>query len=218
MQSTAWYKSGGQIIIEWDEALDSDTSGIDGGSGGHVPTIVVSSALKASPQHDSAPVDTVGILRSIEDTYGLPLPRRRHGGRQHRRLAEPHDTDDHNAPLRQPLRHHTSTRPPPPASLRPAPTTSPYDSPYASSYDSSYDQPLRQPLRRPYDSPYAARTPTSTTVAVAPEVGTSAQGLTASVSPAPAGGTVQFTVDGWVMGDAIPVSSEGTAVMALYLD
>jgi len=29
---------------------------------------------------------------------------------------------------------------------------------------------------------------------------------------------VQFTVDGWVMGDAIPVSSEGTAVMALYLD
>ena len=71
VQATSWYKADGQIIIEWDEALDSDTSGINGGQGGHVPTIVVSDALKASPLHDATPVDTAGILRSIEDRFGL---------------------------------------------------------------------------------------------------------------------------------------------------
>ena len=49
----------------------SDSSGINGGAGGHVATIVVSSALKAGPVRDAAAVDTVGILRSIEDQYGL---------------------------------------------------------------------------------------------------------------------------------------------------
>jgi hypothetical protein len=28
---------------------------------------------------------------------------------------------------------------------------------------------------------------------------------------------VQFTVDGWVVGDAVPLSSDGTAVIALYM-
>jgi hypothetical protein len=41
--------------------------------------------------------------------------------------------------------------------------------------------------------------------------------ITATVSPATATGTVQFVVDGWVVGDAIPLSSDGSAVMALYL-
>jgi len=72
VQSTKWYQSGGQIIIEWDEGLDSDTSGINGASGGHVATIVVSGALAASPVRDASPVDTSGIVRSIEDQYGLP--------------------------------------------------------------------------------------------------------------------------------------------------
>ena len=72
VQATPWYRAGGQIVIEWDEALGSDSSGIDGGSGGHVATIVVSDALKASPRQDPTPVDTFGILRSIEDRYGLP--------------------------------------------------------------------------------------------------------------------------------------------------
>ena len=72
VQATSWYKAGGQIIIEWDEALDSDTSGINGGTGGHVATIVVSAVLKAGPSDDATPVDTVGILRSLEDDIGLP--------------------------------------------------------------------------------------------------------------------------------------------------
>jgi len=72
VQATSWYRAGGQIIVEWDEALGSDSSGINGGSGGRVATIVVSDALKSSPRQDPTPVDTFGILRSIEDRYGLP--------------------------------------------------------------------------------------------------------------------------------------------------
>jgi len=70
VQSTAWYRSGGVIIVEWDES-DGDSSGINGSGGGHVATIVVSNALKAHPQSESTPVGSAGILRSIEDAYGL---------------------------------------------------------------------------------------------------------------------------------------------------
>jgi acid phosphatase len=70
VQATAWYQAGGSIIVTWDES-DNDNSGLNGGGGGHVPTIVVSAALKAVPQQDSTGVDTQGILHSIEDTYGL---------------------------------------------------------------------------------------------------------------------------------------------------
>ncbi|HEY5025342.1 MAG TPA: alkaline phosphatase family protein [Acidimicrobiales bacterium] len=70
VQSTPWYRSGGQIIVEWDES-DADNAGISGGDGGHIPTIVVSKALQAHPRQDPIPVDTAGILRSIEDAYGL---------------------------------------------------------------------------------------------------------------------------------------------------
>ena len=70
VQESSWYMAGGQIIIEWDES-DADNSGINGAGGGHVPTIVVSDALKAHPTRDSTRVDTDGVLRSIEDLYGL---------------------------------------------------------------------------------------------------------------------------------------------------
>jgi len=72
VQSTKWYQSGGQIIIEWDEGLDTDTSGINGANGGHVATIVVSKYLAASPQQHSGPVTTAGILGSIEHLYQVP--------------------------------------------------------------------------------------------------------------------------------------------------
>jgi phosphatidylinositol-3-phosphatase len=72
VQATSWYKAGGQIIIEWDEGIDSDTSGINGGDGGHVPTIVVSKYLAAFPKQSSGDVATAGILHSIEHIYQLP--------------------------------------------------------------------------------------------------------------------------------------------------
>ncbi|MGA2520265.1 MAG: alkaline phosphatase family protein [Acidimicrobiales bacterium] len=71
VQSTSWYQDGGQIIIEWDEALDGDSSGINGGSGGHVPTIVVSKFLAATPTTYLGSVSTAGILHSIEHIYGV---------------------------------------------------------------------------------------------------------------------------------------------------
>ena len=71
VQSTSWYAAGGQIIVDYDEGAPSDSSGINGGNGGHVPTIVVSAALKASPTQSSAAVDTAGVLHTIEDSYGL---------------------------------------------------------------------------------------------------------------------------------------------------
>ena len=72
VQATSWYKTGGQIIIEWDEGLFTDYSGINGGSGGgHIPTIVVSNYLAAHPHQSAGQVDTGGILHTIEDRYGL---------------------------------------------------------------------------------------------------------------------------------------------------
>ena len=75
VQSTAWYAQGGNIIIEWDEGMDADTSGIGNageGGGGRIVTLDVSAALKAHPQQDSTPVNTAGVLHSIEGAYGLP--------------------------------------------------------------------------------------------------------------------------------------------------
>ncbi len=75
VQSSSWYALGGRIVIEWDEGADSDTSGVGQageGGGGHIVTIVVSAALKSSPQQDATPVNTAGVLRSIETAYGLP--------------------------------------------------------------------------------------------------------------------------------------------------
>jgi acid phosphatase len=66
VQSTAWYRAGGQIIVTWDESASDNTNG-----GGHVPTIVVSAALQASPQQSTSTVNTTGILNSIEDVYGV---------------------------------------------------------------------------------------------------------------------------------------------------
>ena len=70
VQSSAWYKAGGQIIIEWDES-DGSNAGINGVGGGHIPTIVVSQALRSAPRRDDTPVDTAGILASIEDRYAV---------------------------------------------------------------------------------------------------------------------------------------------------
>lgn len=74
VQSTSWYGAGGQIIVQWDEGLDSDTSGVGTageGGGGHNLTLVISANLAASPIHYSTPFNTAGILHSVEATYGL---------------------------------------------------------------------------------------------------------------------------------------------------
>jgi hypothetical protein len=76
VQSTSWYGAGGQIIVQWDEGLDSDTSGVGTageGGGGHILTLVISANLAANPSQYSTPFNTAGILHSVEATYGLPF-------------------------------------------------------------------------------------------------------------------------------------------------
>ncbi len=74
VQASSWYAAGGQIIVQWDEGASSDTSGVGTAvpGGGHTVSLVVSSALQASPQQDATSVNTAGVLHSIERVYGLP--------------------------------------------------------------------------------------------------------------------------------------------------
>ncbi len=70
IQASPWYREGGVILVLWDEGQDSDTSGLAGGDGGHVPGIVISQTSYGRAP-DPTPVDDTGILRSIEQAYGL---------------------------------------------------------------------------------------------------------------------------------------------------
>ena len=64
VQQSSWYKQGGHVIVTWDEGSTGT------GGGGHVATIVVSATahgqLTTAGNH-------YGTLRTIEETYGLPL-------------------------------------------------------------------------------------------------------------------------------------------------
>ena len=74
IQATSWYGAGGQIIVQWDEGAESDTSGVGTageGGGGRIVTLVVSAALQDDPQQDATPVNTAGVLHSVEKVYGL---------------------------------------------------------------------------------------------------------------------------------------------------
>jgi hypothetical protein len=70
IQASSWYRAGGTILIEWDEAQDSDNSGIGTAAGGRVPGIVISQAVRGHGAY-ATPVDTAGIVRSLADLYGL---------------------------------------------------------------------------------------------------------------------------------------------------
>ena len=68
--SSEWYADGGIVIITWDSATTSDTSGWNTGDGGHIPTIVISAtshgAFTSGGNH-------YGTLRAIEEAYGVAL-------------------------------------------------------------------------------------------------------------------------------------------------
>jgi phosphatidylinositol-3-phosphatase len=70
-QSTTWYTQGnGIIIITWDAATTADVSGWNTGSGGHVPTIIVSATATGT---FAAGGNHYGTLRGIEEAYGVGL-------------------------------------------------------------------------------------------------------------------------------------------------
>ena len=70
VMATPWYRDNGTIILTWDESADSDKSGAIGDTGGHVLTIVISARTKGAPQYRQY-VDTAGILRTIDQAYGV---------------------------------------------------------------------------------------------------------------------------------------------------
>jgi hypothetical protein len=70
IQSTSWYKSGGTIIVTWDESVVPDTSGAPGttDSGGHVPTVVISAGNHSTFSNAG---DHFGTLHGLENAYGV---------------------------------------------------------------------------------------------------------------------------------------------------
>jgi uncharacterized repeat protein (TIGR02543 family) len=87
VQASAWYKSGGIVIITWDEADDTSGSDVNGGfngvTGGPIATFIVSAALNNVPATAlpnepfngtwSGAITHIGLLQSIEKFYGLGL-------------------------------------------------------------------------------------------------------------------------------------------------
>ena len=216
VQATTWYKSGGQIIITWDESATDNTNG-----GGQVPTIVVSAALKAAPARVTSFVDTQGILHSIEDTYGLahlggssadgtidallqpqvgtpPTTTTTHPSTPTTTSSTIPTTTTSSPPVTVPPEPTTTTTSPPPVTVPPAPTT-------------TTTSPPPPPVTVPTPQP------TVTTVTLAPDAQSAMQILTITVSPVPDGGTVSFSVDGQALAEAKPVNPDGTFETILNL-
>lgn len=71
VMASSWYRSGGTVILTFDEGVTN--SGCCGGAaGGHIATVVVSAATPRGDQLNT-PVDHAGVLRTIEELYGLPF-------------------------------------------------------------------------------------------------------------------------------------------------
>jgi hypothetical protein len=68
IMGSAWYRQNGIIIITWDESNGGDNAGFNGGTGGHIATLVISAN---SHQAFSTGGNLFGILRGIESTYGV---------------------------------------------------------------------------------------------------------------------------------------------------
>jgi phosphatidylinositol-3-phosphatase len=71
IMASRWYRGGGQIVIIYDTGYE-DSGGVNGSSGGQIPLVVVSAHDKKMGAVKT-PVNTAGVLRSIEKAYGLPF-------------------------------------------------------------------------------------------------------------------------------------------------
>ena len=70
IMATPWYKQGGQIVILHDSGYQNAGT-FGNANGGHIPLYVVSAHTKGMGIV-STPVNTAGVLRSIEKAYGYP--------------------------------------------------------------------------------------------------------------------------------------------------
>jgi phosphatidylinositol-3-phosphatase len=71
IMNTPWYRQGGQIVILYDTGY-GDSGGFNGTSGGQLPPIVVISAHARGMGLRAAPLNTAGVLRSLEHAYRVP--------------------------------------------------------------------------------------------------------------------------------------------------
>jgi hypothetical protein len=69
VMGSSWYRQSGSVVITWDEG-GSNNGCCGSASGGQIPTIVVTAA---GPRRLDAPGDHDGMLRALEEAYGVPL-------------------------------------------------------------------------------------------------------------------------------------------------
>ena len=69
IMNSTWYHQGGQIVILFDSGYN-DRSSTPGFEGGQIPMVVVSAHTKGMGSL-ATPVNTAGVLRSIEQAYGV---------------------------------------------------------------------------------------------------------------------------------------------------
>jgi len=69
IMNSTWYRQGGQIVILYDTGYN-DRSATPGFEGGQIPMVVVS-AHTAGMGSLATPVNTAGVLHSIEQAYGV---------------------------------------------------------------------------------------------------------------------------------------------------
>ena len=71
IMDTSWYRQGGQIVILYDTGYNDTNDSVDDSTGGQIPMVVVSAHTKGMGAIYT-PVNTAGVLRSVEHAYGLP--------------------------------------------------------------------------------------------------------------------------------------------------
>jgi hypothetical protein len=72
--NSAWFKQNGVVIITMDEGYNSDSTGWNGSTGGHIPTVIVSASNAIATSHSySTGGNLYGILHGIEEAYGVGL-------------------------------------------------------------------------------------------------------------------------------------------------
>jgi hypothetical protein len=69
IMNSTWYRQGGQIVILYDTGYN-DRSSTPGFEGGQIPMVVVSAHTEGMGSV-ATPINTAGVLRSIEQAYGL---------------------------------------------------------------------------------------------------------------------------------------------------
>jgi phosphatidylinositol-3-phosphatase len=71
IMKTAWYRKGGQIVVLYDTGY-GNSGGVNGSTGGQLPPVAVVSAHTAGMGLRATPLNTAGVLRSLEAAYGVP--------------------------------------------------------------------------------------------------------------------------------------------------